>query len=42
VEGLDVSAWPVPDPDTLTRAVDLGVDGITTDNPHLLAPARQL
>jgi glycerophosphoryl diester phosphodiesterase len=35
--GLDVTAWPVPDPDTLDRAVTLGVDGITTDNPHLLS-----
>ncbi|MFG1816218.1 glycerophosphodiester phosphodiesterase [Kribbella sp. NPDC049174] len=34
--GLDVTAWPVPDPATLERAVELGVDGITTDNPHLL------
>ena len=34
--GLDVTAWPVPDPETLERAIALGVDGITTDNPHLL------
>lgn len=34
--GLDVTAWPVPDPEVLERAVALGVDGITTDNPHLL------
>jgi glycerophosphoryl diester phosphodiesterase len=34
--GLDVTAWPVPDPGTLDRAKSLGVDGITTDNPHLL------
>jgi len=34
--GLDVTAWPVPDPETLDRAKALGVDGITTDNPHLL------
>jgi glycerophosphoryl diester phosphodiesterase len=33
---LDVTAWPVPDPGTLDRAIELGVDGITTDNPHLL------
>ncbi|GAB2635530.1 glycerophosphodiester phosphodiesterase [Kribbella swartbergensis] len=33
---LDVTAWPVPDPETLDRAIELGVDGITTDNPHLL------
>jgi glycerophosphoryl diester phosphodiesterase len=34
--GLDVTAWPVPDQTTLERAFALGVDGITTDNPHLL------
>lgn len=34
--GLSVTAWPVPDAATLLRAVELGVDGITTDNPHLL------
>ncbi|MFF0265553.1 glycerophosphodiester phosphodiesterase [Kribbella sp. NPDC004536] len=34
--GLSVTAWPVPDRDTLAQAVALGVDGITTDNPHLL------
>lgn len=34
--GLSVTAWPVPDPQTLTKAAGLGVDGITTDNPHLL------
>lgn len=34
--GLEVTAWPVPDRDTLARARSLGVDGITTDNPHLL------
>ncbi|MEU4606655.1 glycerophosphodiester phosphodiesterase family protein [Kribbella sp. NPDC023972] len=38
--GLDVTAWPVPEPETLARAFDLGVDGITTDNPHLLQPVR--
>jgi glycerophosphoryl diester phosphodiesterase len=38
--GLDVTAWPVPDPATLDRAVALAVDGITTDNPHLLQPVR--
>jgi glycerophosphoryl diester phosphodiesterase len=36
--GLQVTAWPVPDPTTLAQAIALGVDGITTDNPHLLAP----
>ncbi|TCC53427.1 glycerophosphodiester phosphodiesterase [Kribbella capetownensis] len=34
--GLEVTAWPVPDQDTLVRAASLGVNGITTDNPHLL------
>jgi glycerophosphoryl diester phosphodiesterase len=34
--GLKTTAWPVPDLETLTTAVSLGVDGITTDNPHLL------
>lgn len=34
--GLNVTAWPVPDAETLTHAITLGVDGITTDNPHLL------
>ncbi|MFI6829210.1 glycerophosphodiester phosphodiesterase [Kribbella sp. NPDC050241] len=34
--GLEVTAWPVPDQDTLVRAAALGVNGITTDNPHLL------
>ncbi|WP_112248460.1 glycerophosphodiester phosphodiesterase [Kribbella monticola] len=39
--GLTVTAWPVPDPDTLTRAIALGVDGITTDHPdRLLAPTH--
>ncbi|MGY4767337.1 glycerophosphodiester phosphodiesterase [Kribbella sp. CWNU-51] len=36
--GLDVTAWPVPDQQTLTHAITLGVNGITTDNPHLLTP----
>ncbi|MFD7156437.1 glycerophosphodiester phosphodiesterase [Kribbella sp. NPDC059898] len=34
--GLSVTAWPVPDAPTLTQARSLAVDGITTDNPHLL------
>ncbi|MFB6725531.1 glycerophosphodiester phosphodiesterase [Kribbella sp. NPDC056345] len=34
--GLSVTAWPVPDAATLEQAAELGVDGITTDNPHLL------
>jgi glycerophosphoryl diester phosphodiesterase len=35
---LSVTAWPVPDATTLTQARALAVDGITTDNPHLLSP----
>ncbi|MFG1623783.1 glycerophosphodiester phosphodiesterase [Kribbella sp. NPDC049227] len=38
--GLEVTAWPVPDQDTLVRAAALGVNGITTDNPHLLRRVR--
>ncbi len=34
--GLSVTAWPVPDAETLAKAAALRVDGITTDNPHLL------
>ncbi|MFF1815697.1 glycerophosphodiester phosphodiesterase [Kribbella sp. NPDC058245] len=34
--GLSVTAWPVPDSTTLDQAIALGVDGVTTDNPHLL------
>ncbi|MEU0091287.1 glycerophosphodiester phosphodiesterase family protein [Kribbella sp. NPDC006257] len=38
--GLSVTAWPVPDPETLAQAIALGVEGITTDHPdRLLAPA---
>jgi glycerophosphoryl diester phosphodiesterase len=41
VQGFDVTAWPVPDAAVLARAVELGVDGITTDYPHrLLAAVR--
>jgi glycerophosphoryl diester phosphodiesterase len=28
--------WPVNTPEQLRRALDLGVDGFTTDDPHLL------
>jgi glycerophosphoryl diester phosphodiesterase len=35
-EGFDVTAWPVPDAVTFARAVELGVDGITTDHPGRL------
>lgn len=38
--GLSTTAWPVPDAKTLAEAVALRVDGITTDNPHLLQLAR--
>jgi glycerophosphoryl diester phosphodiesterase len=39
--GLAVTAWPVPDPETLTQAIALAVDGITTDHPdRLLTLAR--
>ncbi|ADB35635.1 glycerophosphoryl diester phosphodiesterase [Kribbella flavida DSM 17836] len=34
--GLDVTAWPVPDAATFARAVELGVDAITTDHPERL------
>ncbi|MEU8226623.1 glycerophosphodiester phosphodiesterase family protein [Kribbella sp. NPDC048915] len=36
---LSATAWPVPDAQTLAEATALGVDGITTDNPHLLSAA---
>lgn len=36
--GFDVTAWPVPDGHVLATAVDLAVDGITTDHPDLLCP----
>jgi glycerophosphoryl diester phosphodiesterase len=39
-EGLDVTAWPVPDAETFARAVELGVDGVTTDYPDRLAAVR--
>jgi glycerophosphoryl diester phosphodiesterase len=35
-EGLDVTAWPVPNASVFARAVELGVDGITTDHPDRL------
>lgn len=34
--GFDVTAWPVPDAQAFTRAVELAVDGVTTDHPDLL------
>lgn len=39
--GLDVTAWPVPDEQALATAVELAVDGFTTDHPdRLCVPAR--
>ncbi|GAB2555945.1 glycerophosphodiester phosphodiesterase family protein [Kribbella endophytica] len=41
-EGLEVTAWPVPDAEVFARAVELGVDGITTDHPdRLMAVVRR-
>jgi glycerophosphoryl diester phosphodiesterase len=37
-EGIAVTAWPVPNPESYARAVELGVDGITTDHPGRLRP----
>jgi glycerophosphoryl diester phosphodiesterase len=39
-EGLDVTAWPVPDADVFARAVELGVEGVTTDYPERLNGLR--
>lgn len=39
--GFDVTAWPVPDERVLATAVELAVDGFTTDHPdRLCGPAR--
>lgn len=35
-DGFDVTAWPVPDAEVFARAVELAVDGITTDHPDRL------
>lgn len=35
-EGLAVTAWPVPDAEAFARALELGVNGITTDHPTRL------
>ncbi|MDQ4128806.1 MAG: glycerophosphodiester phosphodiesterase [Actinomycetota bacterium] len=35
--GLKVTAWTVNEPEQMRRAIELGVDGITTDRPDLLA-----
>jgi glycerophosphoryl diester phosphodiesterase len=32
--GVSIDAWPVNDPETLRRAMELGVDEITTDHVH--------
>jgi glycerophosphoryl diester phosphodiesterase len=34
--GFGVTAWPVPDEQAFARAVELAVDGVTTDHPDLL------
>ena len=35
--GLKVGAWTVDDPADMTRLIELGLDGICTDRPDLLA-----
>lgn len=37
--GLGVTAWPVNDPETVERAVDDGVDAITSDRPDVVRSA---
>jgi glycerophosphoryl diester phosphodiesterase len=34
--GFEVTAWPVPDEHALATAVELAVDGVTTDHPDRL------
>ena len=36
--GLRVDFWTVNDPTTARRLLDLGADGIMTDDPAALAP----
>jgi glycerophosphoryl diester phosphodiesterase len=38
--GGDIYAWTVDDPDRCRRLERLGVDGVITDNPQLLAPTQ--
>ncbi|MFC4564869.1 glycerophosphodiester phosphodiesterase [Nocardiopsis mangrovi] len=37
--GLQATAWPVPDARTFAEVVAMGIDGVTTDNPHLVRAA---
>ncbi|MEJ0043438.1 MAG: glycerophosphodiester phosphodiesterase family protein [Rhizomicrobium sp.] len=37
--GLKVGAWTVDDPADMKRLIALGLDGICTDRPDLLAKA---
>lgn len=39
--GIDIYAWTVNDAPTMQRLSQLGVDGITTDNPRLLRRVRR-
>lgn len=37
--GFRVDVWPIDSPDQVRRAVELGVDGFTTDDPRFVAEA---
>lgn len=39
--GLEVHAWTIDDADTMTRLLDMGVDGIMTDRPDVLRDVLQ-